>query len=170
MPDPIRGKVARILNSREIAINIGSKRGVLVGMRFDVMDRTGADVTDPETGESLGSIERPKVRVEVSSVQERLSVARTYRKETVNVGGVGFSGGSVGAVGSLSQMLMPPKWVTTYETLKTREETWEDLDEEDSYVKIGDPVVQVLSDIEERGAESEHADEPVAEVTPEVSH
>ena len=36
------------------------------------------------------------------------------------------------------------KWVTKHETLKTEEKTWEDLDEVDSYVKIGDPVVQVL--------------------------
>ena len=40
--------------------------------------------------------------------------------------------------------LMPPEWTTDYvETLKTEEKTWEDLDEEESYVKVGDPVVQV---------------------------
>ena len=44
----------------------------------------------------------------------------------------------------MAQMFMPAKWETKYETLKTEEKTWEDLDEEDSYVKIGDPVVQVL--------------------------
>ena len=149
--------------------NVGFKGGVAVGMRFDVMDRTGADVVDPDTGEPLGSIERPKVRVEVSSVQARLSIATTYRKETVNVGGVGFSGGAVGSGGSLSQTLMPPKWVTRYETLKTAE-TWEDLDEEDSYVKTGDPVVQVLSDLEEEDqAGSEPAEEAAVEATPEVS-
>ena len=43
---------------------------------------------------------------------------------------------------------MPPKWETKYETLKTEEKTWEDLDEVDSYVKIGDPVVQILEGTE----------------------
>ena len=38
MTEPIRGKVARILNSREMVINVGSDSGVAVGMRFEVMD------------------------------------------------------------------------------------------------------------------------------------
>ena len=46
--------------------------------------------------------------------------------------------------GSWARELMPPKWITKYETLKTEEKTWEDLDEEKSYVKTGDPVVQVM--------------------------
>ena len=142
MPEPIRGKVAQILNSRELVINAGSNSGVAVGMRFEVMDAKGEDIKDPATGELLGSLERPKVKVEVSKVQERLSVASTYKKETVNVGGGGLEVGMVSS--SLSQLFMPAKYETRYETLKTEEKTWEDLDEEDSYVKIGDPVVQVL--------------------------
>ena len=34
--------------------------------------------------------------------------------------------------------------VTRQETLKTSEKTWEDLDEKESYVKTGDPVVQII--------------------------
>ena len=139
MTEPIRGKVARILTSREMVISVGADRGVKVGMRFDVLDTKGQDVVDPDTGELLGSIERPKVRVEISTVQTRLSIASTYKKITANVGGTG-----IGDLSSLSRMFMPPKWITKYETLKTEEKTWEDLDEADSYVKIGDPVVQIL--------------------------
>ena len=139
MTEPIRGKVARILNSREMAINVGSRRGVTVGMRFEVMDPKGEDVRDPDTEEVLGSLERPKVRVEISKVQERLSVASTYKKETVNVGGFGTGIGT-----PFARMFMPEKLATIYETLKTEEKTWEDLEEADSYVKTGDPVVQVL--------------------------
>ena len=36
MTKPICGKVARVLNSREIAINIGVADGVTTGMFFDV--------------------------------------------------------------------------------------------------------------------------------------
>ena len=138
MTEPIRGKVARILNSREMVINVGSGHGVVVGMRFDILDAKGEDVQDPDTGELLGSVERSKVSVEVSKVQQRLSVASTYRKERVNVGGAGLGNSP------MSQLLMPARWETRYETLKTEEKTWEDLAEEDSYVKVGDPVVQVL--------------------------
>ena len=148
MSEPIRGKVAQVLNSREIAINVGTEHGVEKGMYFDVVDPKGEDIRDPDTGEILGSLERPKVRVQVVIVQPRLSVASTFRKSKVNMGGDGgltFSG-----IYSLSRQLMPPNWVTKYETLKTAEKTWEDLEEKESYVKVGDPVVQVTSQVHEQ--------------------
>tara|TARA_B100000749_G_scaffold237176_1_gene195639 strand:+ start:415 stop:876 length:462 start_codon:yes stop_codon:yes gene_type:complete len=145
MNEPIRAKVARVLNSREIVFTAGEDKGVVVGQYFDVMDPKGEDITDPDTGEVLGSIERPKVRVQVTQVQERLSVASTFKKTRTNVGG---SASSVfGELGAVSRALMPPKYVVKYETLKTDEKTWEDLDEEQSYVKTGDPVVQVIGDL-----------------------
>ena len=129
----------RILNSRELAINVGSADGVDVGMYFDVLDPKGEDVKDPDAGEVLGSLDRPKVRVKVTKVQERLSVASTYKTYEVNVGG---SGGGLSF--GLSNLLLPPQYVTRQETLKTSEKTWEDLDEKESYVKTGDPVVQII--------------------------
>ena len=144
MTDLIRGKVARILNSREIAINVGWDDGVSPGMCFDVMDQNSEDVRDPDTQEVLGSIQRPKIRVKITMVQKKLSLASTYKTRRVNVGG------SIDLTG-LSRALMPPKWITTYETLKTEETTWEDLEEQKSFVKTGDPVVQVV----ETGVEDE---------------
>ncbi|MHB8834378.1 MAG: hypothetical protein ACYC9Y_01505 [Candidatus Methylomirabilia bacterium] len=136
--DLIRGKVARILNSRELAITVGEQNGVVVGMHFDVLDPKGEDITDPDTGEVLGSVERPKVRVKVVRVQPRLSIASTYKKYNVNIGGKGSI-----LDGGLTAWLQPEKIVTKYETLRTTEKTWEDLDEKDSFVKTGDPVVEV---------------------------
>lgn len=141
MTNMIRGKVARVLNSRELALNIGSQNGVREGMLFDVIDPKGEDIVDPDTGGILGSLERPKVRVKVISVQDRLSVASTYKKERVNIGGVGIG------TSAISQLFMQPEHVTQYETLKTEEKTWEDISEEESYVKCGDPVVQVKTDL-----------------------
>ena len=141
MTEPIRGKVAQLLNSREVALNIGAEQGVVVGMRFDIMEPEG--INDPDTGESLGAIDRPKVRVQVAYVQEKLSVATTYRTERVNIGGT-FD--SWATRGSFSRALMPPRWITKYETLKTEEKTWEDLDEEASVVKTGDRVIQVIAE------------------------
>ena len=149
--EPIRGKVARILDARELVINVGSRDGVIVGMYFDVLDPKGEDIKDPDTGEILGSLERPKVRVQIVKVQERLSVASTYRKSVVNIGGQGAALGDLR--GGISALFMPPKYVTKYETLKTTEKTWEDLDEKESYVKIGDPVVQVIPEVDIETAE-----------------
>lgn len=142
--EPIRCKVARILNSRELVLNVGTSSGVDVGMYFDVMDPNGEDIRDPDTNEVLGSVERPKVRVQVTKALERLCVASTYKKRRVNVGGYGF-----GARDDFAKVLAPPKFVTQFETLKTTEKTWEDLSPDQSYVKIGDPAVQVISAIDE---------------------
>lgn len=152
MTEPIRGKVARVLNAREIAINIGTAKGVTVGMRFNVLDAREQDIIDPETNEVLGSIERPKARVEVTHAQETLSVAATYQAEQVNIGGTGderyfdVSGSIIRALtlGPFARSLMPPNWITKYETLRKTRSTPDPLDEEDSLVKIGDSVVQVL--------------------------
>lgn len=141
MTDLIRGKVARVLNSRELALNLGSDHGVHEGMLFDVLDPKGENIVDPDTGAILGSLERPKVRVKVISVQDKLSVASTFKKEVKNIGGAGIG------TSAISQFFLKPEYVTQYETLKTEEKTWEDLSEKESYVKHGDPVVQVKSDL-----------------------
>lgn len=137
MSVPIRGKVARVFNSREIAINVGSTNGVVVGMRFDVVDPK-EDIRDPDTDEILGSLNLSKIRVRITRVQERLSLATTQKKR-INVGGHD-------PLGDFSRWLMPPKWITKYESLKAEEKLWEEISEEESYVKVGDPVVQVIED------------------------
>ena len=141
MTEPIRGKVARVLNEREIAINIGAAHGVDVGMYFDVMDAC-EDIRDPDTDEVLGSIERPRVRVKITYVQDKLAVASTYKSKQINIGGVSLYPGL--GYGRIARALMPPNWVTKYESLKKSGDTPDILDEDDSSVKTGDPVVQVL--------------------------
>lgn len=123
----IRGKVARVLNEREVAINVGSAKGVVVGMYFDVIE--DEEIRDPDTREVLGSIDRPKVGLQVTHVQEKLSVAMTR-----------------------TWSLKLPKWITEYETLKKE---WTGIDENDSRVKVGDPVVQVIEErVEQEKANS----------------
>jgi hypothetical protein len=142
MADLIEGKVARILNSRELVINRGTEAGVKLGMRFAVLDTAGEGIRDPETGESLGSVRKPKIQVEVSQVSARLAVARTYRSLRINVGGRGT------AVGDIARLFAPPQFVDRYETLKADEANWEPLTEERSFVKVGDPVVEIAIDDE----------------------
>lgn len=143
MTELIHGKVARVLNSQEIAINIGTANGVTMGMLFDVLFLQSGQIRDPDTKEVLGSVKRTKVRVRVTEVQKKLAVASTYRFRQVNVGGPLD-------IGPFAQSLMPSKWITKYETFKKseRETVKEDIDEEDSFVKVGDPVVQVIEEID----------------------
>jgi hypothetical protein len=144
--EPIRGQVARVLNTRELAINRGSADGVTEGMRFAVLDTAAEGIRDPETGEDIGSVYRTKVRVEVVVVKDRFSIARTYGKRRVNVGGSG--------IGTLGDAFKPPRWETRFETLKASEAAWEELSEERSLVKTGDPIEEIV----QRGDEGEDSD------------
>ena len=129
----IRGKIAKILNSREVALNIGLEDGVAVGMVFEILSSNSQTILDPDTGAVLGSFTSPKTRVKVNRVEDKFSVAGTYRSKRVDVGN--------------ARLFSAPVWETRYETLKAKgsfETSYEDLQEQDSYVAIGDPVVQVI--------------------------
>lgn len=136
MSEPLKGAVAALLTSRELVINLGSENGVGKGMKFAVLNSRGVDITDPETGETLGSVPTPKVIVEVARVEPRLSVARTFKKRRRNVGGAGGLG--------IANLFEPPKWVDEWETLRTDEKPdAREISPAESYVKRGDPVVEV---------------------------
>ncbi len=146
MAELIRGKVAQVLNAREIAINKGYDDGVTQGMYFDVMSLDSGEIRDPDTGKVLGSIKRTKVRVKVTEVHKKLAVASTYERATVD---------SSFSLGPYARSLMPASWINKYEieTLRKSDLFFPvDSDGDDSDVKIGDPVVQVIENIVEGSA------------------
>lgn len=129
--EPIEAKVAQILNRRELVINRGESSGVTEGMTFAVLNRKGASIIDPDTGEDLGSVPLAKVLVQVTRVEPRLAVCRTFRETLArNIFDL------FGAV--------PAGTGRRIETLKSEDKPYEEeLDERESYVKIGDPAIQV---------------------------
>lgn len=70
----IPAKVAKVLSASEIVINVGENMDVEEGNA--VMVRRRIDIFDPDSSESLGSIDRTVLTLNVISVQEKLSVAR----------------------------------------------------------------------------------------------
>ena len=142
MDNPIEGKVARILNSRQLILNVGSNKGVQLGMCFAVLDEGGEDVTDPDSNEVLGSISIHKVLVCIVRVEEKMSIASTFRfkKETKRGGGLGLTGRE------LAYLFEPTRTIRNYETLEKKNfgrDKISILDEKDSYVSVGDIVIQV---------------------------
>jgi len=134
---PSEGKVAAILNARELVISIGSAQGVGLGMRFKVLAETPVEVTDPDTGKSLGVIDREKVRVQAVQVQEHLAVCKTY--QTYRIGSHSYLGSMLGQLGEAPR--------TVVETLKADEASFPPpLSEAESYVKLGDRVVPLDAD------------------------
>lgn len=69
----MRAKIAAVVDEHRIAVNAGEAAGVQQGdtvILFRVVN-----VTDPDSGESLGSVSVPKLNLAVESVQERFCVA-----------------------------------------------------------------------------------------------
>src|SRR5687767_5904719 len=74
----VEGKVAKILGNNEIVINRGRSHGVRQGMLFEIFTPEGEEVWDPDTGETLGTVEDVKAKAEVTEVKEKLAVARLF--------------------------------------------------------------------------------------------
>jgi hypothetical protein len=77
MAEPIEGKVAKILDDQSLILNVGQAHGVTQGMVFCIY-ATVEDVTDPDSGESLGAWEAVKGYVQATHPQEGLTVCRAY--------------------------------------------------------------------------------------------
>lgn len=145
----IEGKVAELLTERDLVINRGSSDGVKVGMKFKILNPRGSEIRDPDSREILGSVELVKVIVQIVSVDEKLSVGRTFNK--VEVPGRKPSSGY--GLGRISELILGdegvPSGVRT-ETLRSSEPfAQKDLDPSESYVKRGDPAVQIVRVSEE---------------------
>lgn len=150
-PGRLEGRVAQILNAREVVINIGSAQNVQRGMKFAILAETPVEVIDPITDEVLDTIDREKVRVEVSEVRERISICRTFRTRTV--------GGRSGILGNYlldfieAQKMYeyePPRKVV--ETLRVEDSQFPPpLEEDESYVKVNDRVIQITDADDEAG-------------------
>jgi hypothetical protein len=132
----IEGKVAGLLTRRELVINRGATDGVEVGMRFAVLNSQGINIKDPDTGEVLGSTEIVKTVVKIVRIDgDHLSVGRTFRQLP---GRPGFASLAAGLYGS-------PATVETL-AIEDGQSIKEELSQAESYVKVGDPVVQTQGD------------------------
>ena len=124
----VEGKVAKILNSREIVINKGAEDGVKTGMKFNVQERE-TTIVDPDSNDNLGQLMRPKISVEVMQVDSRFSVARTF--ET-------YQAQNPDAM-HISSVL--PKYITRVKKIRTQSDF--EYREDSVNVSVGDTVVEI---------------------------
>lgn len=121
---PIRGVVARVINANRLVINRGFDHDVSEGDTFAVLRPTSEEIVDPETGETIGEIELEKVRVKVTEVHSKMSIASPYRKVVTGGGGFDLFG---------PRQEVPEKIETDSKELPMVDKT----------VHVGDPVVQL---------------------------
>ena len=143
----IEGKVAAVLNDRELVINRGETSGVKPGMIFGILEEK--EIQDPDTKEELGSVEIVKIRVKVVDVKPKMSICRTYETYYFNLGGSGqlrsmpslpWLGSAVSAATWQLYQEPPPNWVTQVQTINPKP------GEEGSTVYTGDSVCQLESE------------------------
>lgn len=134
--EPITGSVAKIVNDTELIINRGSEHGVEEGMFFRVLDASSVDIDDPESNETAGSVRTVKVAVEVVEVAPKLSLARTFRNVTVNVGG------SSPDLSTLIGFGRPSKFVQQVEKIESSSVDRIGMGTAKSSVAVGDKVQQ----------------------------
>lgn len=127
----ITGKVAKILDNRTLIINVGSSNGVKLGMKFLISSATNSEVKDPDTGQVIGEVAIPKIKVSVTRVDEKYSIAETYEYHTVN------EGGQI-STGEIVRMFQPPKLVKKYKTFEIEDTQKQSIDQEKSIILVGD--------------------------------
>ena len=136
----IEGRVAAILNARELVINIGEAHGVAPDMKFAVLAATPLSIKDPASGKILDTIDREKIRVQAAEVRQLITICRTYRTKIINPGGLSDI--------DITHLL--PRFSTrkeVQETLATPDaQLPPPLSEDESFVKVNDRVKQVAED------------------------
>ena len=127
----IEGKIAKILNTRELILNRGSDDGVTVDMQFVVLEPR-MDIIDPETNEPLGELEREKIRVRVFETHPKFSLARTFETyQEINPDS---------AISGLARTLSP--FVTKVKRLNTHGTAVDQIGI--ANVQVGDVAAEVL--------------------------
>lgn len=69
----LRAKIIAILDNQRVVINAGYEHGVVSGNPFFIYEE-GVEITDTETGASLGKLENIKAHMEAFIVQDKMSV------------------------------------------------------------------------------------------------
>jgi len=131
--DMLTGKVAQILNERDIAVNIGKDDRVAIGMRFAILADTSVEIRDPDTGILLGKVPREKVVVQVVNVEDAFSICTVSPAVLPNF---------VPVLLSIPGLIRPFDAPSTDKSLPTP------LSAQGRYVKIGDRVQQIDNGIQ----------------------
>ena len=131
----IQGKVAKVLNDREVVINRGRDQGVKLGTRFKIIETV--EIRDPDTRDVIGTIIREKVRFKVVYAQPSMSIARTYETHTFG------SSSARQAAEMLAQSVHPQASIQRTDVKRIRPAGDGD---EPVLVEIGDIVDEVTDD------------------------
>lgn len=67
-------KIVKILDEYNVIINAGANHNVKMGDTFQVLDKEGSKVIDPDTQEVIGRLDLIKATVEVTELHEKMCI------------------------------------------------------------------------------------------------
>lgn len=67
-------KIVKILDEYTLVINAGTDHGVQSGDQFQILDKKGSKVIDPDTDEVIGQLDLVKATVEVTDLHEKMCI------------------------------------------------------------------------------------------------
>lgn len=71
-------KIVKIISTKQLVINAGQKQGIKLGDKFEILDKeNGPTITDPDTGQELGTLDIKKGIVEATSVYSNMSIVES---------------------------------------------------------------------------------------------
>ncbi len=132
---PIQGKVAAILNERDLVINKGENDGVSEEMLFQVT-QPNVPITDPDSGVELGVLVRDKIKVKVVEVHPQFSVAKTYETYSAHVPSLYERAESASRGRTVTRVRKI--------IIESPGQNTDTIGQEGSTVKVGDPVAQII--------------------------
>ncbi len=92
MTKTIEGKVAKILDEYSIVINVGRNDGVTEGMVFVIFTQSSDEIKDPDSSETLGTLENVKDYVSAAHIQDKFTTC--VAKEVKRIPEEGESSGA----------------------------------------------------------------------------
>ncbi|MFL2089010.1 hypothetical protein ACEN4H_03785 [Leuconostoc mesenteroides] len=70
-------KITKIVDETKFIINVGSENGIKEDDRFEILDTSGEEIKDPDTGEILGRLNTSKGTIIAETVYHKMTIART---------------------------------------------------------------------------------------------
>ncbi|MFT8381954.1 MAG: hypothetical protein ABF639_02625 [Lacticaseibacillus paracasei] len=70
-------KIVKIIDDESLVINAGELKHIEVGQKFQIIGKRGEEVKDPDTGESLGTLDEIKGSVFADIVYPHMTIAKS---------------------------------------------------------------------------------------------
>lgn len=77
-------KIVKILDEYNVVINGGTRDNVSINDKFQILDKKGSLVIDPDTGEEIGYLDLIKATVTVTEVQEKMCICTSPKYNVID--------------------------------------------------------------------------------------